>query len=212
MQRPAGLLLPFGTSRHFGFAVLSGRSHDGFSESHVFRSEAKVLGDRLFHAPPAPTSLTTSPADTAMLGTLPPGEGLLRGGTLATRTGRDLLGRVTTTQTYGGAGSSPGGGHYVARSMSPIPTGTAATNLSYLCEAALPHKLAGTSTFDGPATLQWFDARGKVLGSSAYSVNGSGTYGFLSDTFPQTGQIELSRNRLPLAFRGSCFPQSDGPT
>ncbi len=122
----------------------------------------------------------------------------LPGGELATTIERDALGRVTMTTTPGGVSS------YVRRELRPIES---RPNVYYFTEVVLPHQLGGSGdNFNGPVSITWMNAGGKVIGSSSYSIDGSQPYEpEMGDyTFDSTavGQGEIGRSRMTHSLSG----------
>src|SRR5262249_34348418 len=117
----------------------------------------------------------------------------------------DLLGRQT--EMIGPPGDSSdavarGVSRYTMRELRKNPDASNPTYPGpyYLVRADLPHKLrlstgSAESPFDGPVTLTWLDAGGKMLHQAGFAVDESATtYDPRNRTYA-TG-IELSRSQM----------------
>ncbi|MGP1345516.1 MAG: RHS repeat-associated core domain-containing protein [Phycisphaerales bacterium] len=82
-------------------------------------------------------------------------------GTKVVEFGRDALGRVTSVTRPGAI---------TTHTVRELRTNDQRPSLKYLAMVFLPHKLAGTSTFDGPASITWINAGGASIRSSDYLV------------------------------------------
>lgn len=110
------------------------------------------------------------------------------GGELITTMVRDLQGRTVQTTSPGGTNS------YLSREMRED---SHRANMVYYSVTRLPHILSD-DTFDGPASVTWYNAGGSVTRRSEYELNPTGydpsTFTY---TFAQNGSsvdIELTRS------------------
>jgi len=160
-------------------------------------------------APNGDATQSLSPASFAGI-TGTSGWGRSDGGELTTHTRRDLLGRVIEEIDPPGDNSDTpnrGVSRYTLRQLRQVPefSGT----LAYYAEISLPHELLGATgpsgggpRFDGPATITWFDAAGKVIrqeqrlldaNATTYSP-GSLTYTLLSSSAGTVGKSIVTLN------------------
>jgi len=89
------------------------------------------------------------------------------GGSLATSTERDALGRAISVTLPDGTAS------YVSRETRLI---TERPDLTYYAEVSLPFMLPTTQTFDGLATVTVYNAAGRPILQSRHEVTSPGTY------------------------------------
>lgn len=89
------------------------------------------------------------------------------GGSLTTTYERDAMGRVVRRTAPGGVST------YTIRELAIFPE---RPNHFYYAELTLPHRLASTTIFDGPARRVWIGAGDKVIGTVEYAVDGLAAY------------------------------------
>lgn len=95
---------------------------------------------------------------------------VVQGGELTWQFGRDTLGRVTE-QTFPSGVRRLYRREYRSLALAGV---NELPGIYYYTKVVLPHKFG--SSFDGPASLAWFDASGKKVSQVEYSLNASGDY------------------------------------
>jgi RHS repeat-associated protein len=136
------------------------------------RSADNVLTKREFDAYSGAVKSITRNASNSTMGTWPnltvTGWGREAetgsGGALTTTYTLDPLGRVTSRTTPGSVSS------YTLRA---VRQDSERPGIGYYAVISLPHKLTGTSEWDGPISVNWYNAGGSGTRSSDYTVGGA---------------------------------------
>jgi len=155
-------------------------------------SKDLTLTRRVFDASTGAIASITRNASSSELGSSYAGQSTSGWGPAATSDGsltttytNDLLGR-TTSRTSPGAVVS-----YTRRVMKEDLDNDRKGVLMY-SEVSLPFQLPGTTTFDGPVSVTWYNAAGRSVRTSGYLVDGSADYAPLSDIYTLPTEIAKS--------------------